>query len=320
MKRVILIAEREFSPQAMRMLARVGRVIPFGSRSVFFKNLPRAHVVVAGLEVNFTKAVLDRAPRLELVASRTTQLRHIDRAETARRGIAVVHIKGDSPVLRQIPSTAEETFALVLALVRNIPWAMRSLEAGRWERRRYGGHELAGKTFGVIGFGRLGSYVARYARAFGMRVIAYDPYVSASAMARGGARRAGLNALLRAADVVSVHCVYSDRTAGMLGARHFRLMKPTAVFINTARGEIADESALLAALKAKRIAGAAVDTLAGETPDGAHVKTHPLVDYARTHENMIIVPHLGGATREATEKSMLHIAELTVQWCRRHPL
>lgn len=317
-KSVILIAERHFSPAAIKILGKAGHAVEFGDRRRFLKNLPRAEAVITGLEVKFNKPMLVRAKRLRLIASRTTQLRYVDLAEAKRRGIKIINIKGNSSVLRKIPSTAEETFALLLALVRNIPWAFNSIKQGKWERRKYGGNELAGKTIGLIGFGRLGSYVSRYARAFGMAVIAYDPYVSAEKMARSGVKKVSAERLLKTSDVVSLHCVYNDKTEGMLGRRHFRMMKPAAVFINTARGEITDEAALLEALNKKWIAGAAVDTLSNEDPRGKHLIKNSLVEYARRCENLIIVPHLGGATAEATEKTQIYIAELAAKWLRRH--
>lgn len=313
----ILIAEREFSDRARALLARAGRVIPFGSRQEFMRNLSDAHAIVAGLEVKFDRATLARARVLRVLGTRTTQLRHIDLDFCRERGITVVNIRADSPVLKNTPSTAEEAMALMLALARRIPWAHASVTRGEWKRRAYGGNELKGKTLGLIGFGRLGRMVARYAMAFDMRVAAYDPRVEAGDMKKLGVRRMALMSLLRHADVVSLHSVYNEKTKGMLGREHFAAMKQTAFFINTARGEITDEAALCDALGKGMIAGAALDTLAGETPDGSHLKIHPLVAYACTHENLIILPHLGGATVEATERTQIAIAGMVVNALRR---
>lgn len=308
----ILIAESKFSDRARALLARAGRVIPFGSRKEFMRHLPDAHAIAAGLEVKFDRAMLARARALRVLGTRTTQLRHIDLDFCRERGIVVVNIRADSPVLKNTPSTAEEAMALILSLARRIPWAHASVIRGEWKRREYGGNELKGKTIGLIGFGRLGRMVARYAMAFGMHVAAYDPNVGAGEMKKLGVRRMALMPLLRRADVVSLHSVYNEKTKGMLGREHFAAMKRTAFFINTARGEITDETALCDALRGGAIAGAALDTLAGETPDGSHLKTHPLVAYARTHDNLIILPHLGGATIEATERTQIAIARMIV--------
>jgi D-3-phosphoglycerate dehydrogenase len=296
----ILVAESVFSDEARAELERVGEVVPFER---FDAELPRADAIVAGLELDLDGSVLERAPRLRVIATRTSQLRHIDLDEARRRGIEVLRIEPDDPLLRETTSTAEETLALVLALVRNVPWAFDSAKEERWERARYGGHELAGKTIGLVGYGRLGRMVAGYARALGMDVLANDPYVEVE-----DAEAVPLDDLLRRADVVSIHCTFTDDTRGLIGARELALVKPSAVLVNTARGEIVDEAALLAALEKGRLAGAAVDTLAGERPDGSHLRDNPLVRYAREHENLIVLPHLGGATVEATERTQLHIA------------
>lgn len=308
-----LVAERDFDPAALRALASVFRVLPHDARA---SHLAEADVLVTALELRLDKPVLDRARRLRLIGSRTTQLRHIDLDECRRRGIGVVNIKADSPVLRKTTSTAEEAMALLLTLVRRLPWAFDSIKARRWERKRFGGHELSGKTLGVIGFGRLGRLMTRYARAFGMQVVATDPFVAAAEIRRRGARKVTLEALLRGSDCVSLHSIYDASTYRMLRARHFRMMQRHAVFVNTARGEITDEAALLAALEGGWIAGAALDTLSGETPDGSHVRGHPLVAYAAAHDNLIIVPHLGGATIEATTRTQRHIVDLVIRAAR----
>jgi D-3-phosphoglycerate dehydrogenase / 2-oxoglutarate reductase len=298
---VILLAE-PFAESARRVLTDVGEVVDWDET-----RLADADAVVTGLEIHLRKPLLDRMPRLRVIASRTSQLRHLDLEEAERRGIEVLSIDADAPALQETSSTAEETFALLLALVRNVPWAFDALKNERWERRRYGGRELKGKTLGVIGYGRLGRMVADYARAFGMRVLVNSP----------GEDGVTLDELLRESDVVSVHCTYDETTRGLLGEDEFRSMKPTAYFVNTARGEITDERALLKALEEGWIAGAAVDTLADEQPDGSHLRGNPLVEYARRHENLIVLPHLGGATQEATERTQTYIAEKLADWLRR---
>jgi D-3-phosphoglycerate dehydrogenase len=296
----ILIAERHFSPVARAELEQVGEVIPFER---FDEELPSADAMLVGLEIEVDRSVLDRAPKLGAIATRTSQLRHIDVGEARRRGIEVLSIESDEPVLQETTSTGEETFALVLALLRHVPWAFDSIKGERWERARYMGRELAGRTIGLVGYGRLGQMVAGYARAFHMQVLANDPYVDI-----GDAEAVSLEELLRRADVVSIHCTFNDETRGLIGGDELALMKSSAVLVNTARGEIVDEAALLAALESGQIAGAAVDTLSGERPDGAHLQDNPLVRYAREHENLIILPHLGGSTVEATERTQIHMS------------
>src|SRR5439155_12559268 len=159
------------------------------------------------LDLAVDEALLAKAEKLRVIASRTSQLRHLDIAAIERRGIDVLSIEADAPALQETTSTAEEALALVLALVRNLPWAFDAAKAGRWERARYGGHELAGKTIGLVGYGRLGRMVAAYARALGMGVLANDPYVEVE-----DAEAVSLDDLLRRADVVSIHCTFTDET------------------------------------------------------------------------------------------------------------
>jgi D-3-phosphoglycerate dehydrogenase / 2-oxoglutarate reductase len=309
-ERTILIAESRFDPEARAVLAAAGEVVDFDT---FDERLPDADALVAGLEVAFTADVLARAPRLRVIASRTSQLRHVDLDEAKRRGIDVLFIDPQDPLLQETSSTAEEAWALLLALVRNVPWAFDALKAGRWERARYGGHELKGKTLGLIGFGRLGRMVARYAQAFELEVLASDPNVGDDEIRAAGCTPTKLDDLLARVDVVSIHCTFSEDTRGLIGARELELMKPSAVLVNTARGEITDEAALLAALERGTIRGAAVDTLSGETGDGSHLRDNSLVAYARAHENLIVLPHLGGATEEATARTQRYISRRLVE-------
>lgn len=311
---LVLVAETRFSPEASAVLQEVAQVVRCDSVESFSARLPEADAVLVALEIQLTRDLLDRARRLRVIASRTSQLRHLDVEEAKRRGIQVLSIEAGAPALRRTNSTAEEAMALALALLRNIPWAFDSVKAGHWERFRYGGHEVAGKTIGLVGFGRLGRMVAGYARAFEMRVIATDPHVEDTVIRAAGVEPVGLRDLLSRSDVVSLHCTWSDATRGLIGGEELALMRSGAVLVNTARGEITDESALLEALRSGALAGAAVDTLAGERPDGSHVRHNPLVEYARTHENLIILPHLGGATVEATERTQIYISRRLRDW------
>jgi D-3-phosphoglycerate dehydrogenase len=300
----ILIGESRFSERARAVLEQSGTVLDFESREAFTAHLPQAEGVVLGLEVQLRDELLASAAKLRVVASRTSQLRHIDLDETRRRGIDVLWIEPDAPVIEETTSTAELTIGLLLGLVRNIPWAMRSVEQERWERFGYGGTELRGKTIGLVGFGRLGRMVARYAQALELRVLASDVSEKRGDIEAAGAIPVTLEELLRESDVVSLHCTWSEETRGLIGAAELALMRRGAVLVNTARG---------------RLAGAAIDTLAGEQPDGSHVAGNPLVAYARTHENLIIVPHLGGATADATERTQVHISERLAAWLQQNP-
>jgi D-3-phosphoglycerate dehydrogenase len=311
----ILIGESRFADSARRLLEPAGDVVEFAR---FHDRLPEADAIVVGLELRLDAGLLARAERLRVIATRTSQLRHLDREAAASRGIDVLFIEPDAPTLQATASTAEETIALLLALVRNLPWAFDALKEERWERARYGGSELRGKTLGLVGFGRLGRMVAHYAQAFGMTVLAHDPYVADAEIGEHGVEPLPLDEVLRRSEVLSLHCTWSDETFGLIGERELARLPPGALLVNTARGEITDEAALLAALESGALGGAAVDTLAGEAPDGAHLVGNPLVAYARAHENLIVLPHLGGATREATERTQQYICGKLVRWLQEH--
>jgi D-3-phosphoglycerate dehydrogenase len=311
---LILVAESQFAPQALAALDGLGDVEICTDAAAFAARIEAAEAVLVALEIPLTPQLMARAERLRVIATRTSQLRHLDVAEAERRGIAVLSIAADAPALQATNSTAEEAIAMLLALVRNVPWAFDALKDGRWERGRYGGRELAGKTIGLVGYGRLGRKTAAYARAFGMRVLATDPNVDIN----GDAEARPLSELLAESDIVSLHCTWSEETRGLIGATELASMKQGAYLVNTARGEITDEAALLEALESGHLAGAAIDTLADETADGSHLRDNPLVDYARTHENLIVLPHLGGATVEATERTQVYIAEQLRDWLQAH--
>lgn len=233
-----------------------------------------------------TADILQAADRLKVIGRAGVGVDNIDLEVATRRGVVVLNAPGGNVV-----SAAELTFALMLALVRHLARADATLRSGVWERGRFKGIELYGKTLGLVGAGRIGSEVAKRARAFGMRVIAYDPYLSRERAERMGIQLVTLPDLLEESDVVSIHTPLTDETTGMIGARELAMLKPTAYLINAARGGVVDEDALAQSLSEGRLAGAALDVFAREpVPAG-----HPLLEL----DNVLVVPHLGAATREA---------------------
>jgi D-3-phosphoglycerate dehydrogenase len=198
--------------------------------------------------------------------------------------------------------------ALALALLRNIPSAAQSVCQGFWNRDLFRGHELFGKTVGIVGMGRLGTIVAGCFRAFGMDVLGYDPRPD---FPHGAARRVeDLDLLIEASDVLSLHVSYSESTRHLIGQEQLSRVRPGAVLVNTSRGGVVDEQALLAALEGGRLAGAALDVLDGEP----HVDAgHPLVAYARERSNLLVVPHIGGNTYESFEKTETFLARRLVE-------
>ncbi len=255
--------------------------------------------------------ILQSAPRLKAIVTATTGLDHIDVATAAAQSVQVLSLRGETEFLRSIPATAEQTWALLLALMRHLPAATQDVQAGHWHRDAFRGHELAQKTLGIVGCGRIGEKVARYALAFGMTVLAHDPYQAT--LPAGVMRCHTLADLLAQSDVVTLHVPLQPDTVELIDAQALALMRPDAVLINTARGAIVDEASLLAALQHQHIAGAALDVLAGESeaPPSAE---HPLIQYAQAHRNLIITPHIGGATYESMQNTEVFMARKLAQF------
>jgi D-3-phosphoglycerate dehydrogenase len=304
-----LLAEASrFSPIAARDLRALGEVVEFdGDRGELLDRLMDIDVLVTGLAHVIDRTAFERAPALRLIATPTTGLNHIDIAEAERRGIRVVSLRGETEFLSNVTATAELTWALLLGLVRWLPAAHADVVAGCWDRYRFVGRELKGKTLGILGYGRLGRIVADYGRAFRMRVLAaeVEPVTPGE-----GVELAPLDRVLGEADVVSLHLPLIDATCGWFDADKIAMMKSGALFLNTARGELVDERALVEALSCGRIAGAGVDVLAGEaslSPDW--LAQNPVWRYAQTHANLLLTPHLGGATKDSMEATAIFLVE-----------
>jgi len=272
---------------------------PLGDEDARVEALRDFDVVMALRERTLLPArVIERLPRLRLIVTAGMRNAAIDFAAAKAHGITICGTGG-------LPyPTAELTFGLLLGLARDIPNQERMLRAGRWQTAV--GHGLNGKTLGVLGLGTLGSRVARIARAFEMNVIAWSRNLTDAKAAESGARRVELDDLLRTSDYVTIHLVLGDRTRGLIGARELALMKPTAYLVNTSRSPIVDEAALIAALEAGRIAGAALDVYTTEPlPADAPITRAP-----RT----LLTPHLGYVTEETYRVFYGHALEDIEAW------
>ncbi|HKI83405.1 MAG TPA: hydroxyacid dehydrogenase, partial [Candidatus Krumholzibacteria bacterium] len=227
----------------------------------------------------------------------------IDLQEASRRGIVVFNTPGGNAV-----AAAELTFALLLALVRKLVQGHLALAQGEWERQRYVGTELAGKKLGVVGVGRIGTLVAERARAFGMQILAHDPFLSDERAAAEGFTKLELHDLLRRADILTLHLPLSDETRGLIGSEEIALMQRGALLVNCARGGLVDESALTRALQSGHLAGAALDVYEEEPPSAGH----PLLSM----EQVVHTPHLGASTKEAKSKVGIAAARSIVEFLR----
>ncbi len=259
--------------------------------------LPQVHAILdASMKVPLRQAELDTAVNLKLIATATTGADHIDSKALAARSIPLLTLKGQKQVLNELTPAAELSWMLLMACARHLRAANRHVESGLWDREKFPGMLLKGRTLGLIGCGRIGQWMSRYATAFGMRVIGYDPYLPETEWP-ATIERTDLDTLLQNAHAVSIHVHLSDETRGLVGPREFSLIRPGTILINTSRGAICDEDALLQALESGHLGGYGTDVLEGEPA----IQTSRIWQYAQKHDNCLITPHIGGFSPDAVD-------------------
>lgn len=266
------------------------------STAEFAQALARAHAVIVRSATTVDAAMLDAAPELKVVVRAGVGVDNIDVDAATRRAIAVFNAPSGNTV-----AAAELTMALILAMMRHVAEADRSVRDGEWERSRFQGVELEGRTLGLIGAGRVGGEVVTRARSFGMEVIVYDPYLTDSRARELGFRLTDLDELLKSSDVVSIHVPLTSETEALLGAEELAAMKSGAYLVNVARGGVIDESALADALRDGRLSGAALDVYETEPlPADSPLRQAP---------NLVMTPHIGAATEDAQVRVAAEAAE-----------
>jgi len=298
-KRVV-IAE-EFSGSGLSVLRQDGIEAVFcigKTREALADALKDADGLIVRSQTRVDRDLIAAGPKLHVVARAGVGVDSIDVSACTQAGIVVVNTP-DANVIAAV----EQTFALMLGLLRHTPQAYASMKAGKWERQTLVGGELYGKALGIAGLGRIGGAVAARARAFGMQVLVYDPYISSVQAEAHDVQLLSLDDLLERSDIVTLHMPLNDRTESLIDASRLKKMKPNALLINCARGGLIDEDALLAALDGAQLAGAALDVFAKEPPErgssSARLQAHSLV---------LATPHLGGSTREALERVAVELA------------
>ncbi len=252
-----------------------------------------AMVVRSGTKV--TADIIEKAESMKVIGRAGAGVDNIDTAAATRKGIIVMNTPGGNTL-----STAEHTFSMLMALARNIPNAHSSLVAGRWDRKKFMGTELFGKTLGIVGMGKIGREVALRAQSFGMTTIGYDPVLSTDVGLKMNVELVSLDEIYRRSDFITVHTPLSEETKGLLNEQSIAKCKKGVRLINCARGGIIDEAALLKALDSGHVAGAALDVFVTEPPTDFALVKHP---------NVVATPHLGASTEEAQEKVAIQIAE-----------
>ncbi|MEK7780858.1 MAG: phosphoglycerate dehydrogenase [Verrucomicrobiota bacterium] len=257
-----------------------------------------AVAMVVRSETKVSKKVLEAAPKLRVVGRAGVGVDNVDVEAATQRGVVVMNTPAGNTI-----TTAELTFTMLLSLARKVPQAHATMVAGQWDRKKFQGVELSGKTLGVLGAGRIGGEVIKRALAFGMRVVAYDPFLTeARAKALGVELANDMDVVYREADFITLHMLVTEQNKGMLNAAAFAKMKPGVRIVNCARGEIIVENDLIAALDSGKVAAAGLDVFIAEPLPA----DHPF----RKHPSIILTPHLGASTEEAQEKCGIEVAEV----------
>ncbi len=293
---VVLVAE-PLAPSAIDVLAHDFdvRQTDGADREALLAAIRDADALLVRSATQVTEEVLAAGTRLKVVARAGVGLDNVDVAAATARGVMVVNAPTSN-----IVSAAEQAVALLLACARNLAPANAALKQGEWKRSKYTGVELAGKTVGIVGLGRIGVLFAQRMISFGTRLIAYDPYVQPARAAQLGVRLVGLEELLAESDFISIHLPKTPETQGLIGDRELRLVKPSVRIVNAARGGLVDEDALAKAIAEGRVAGAGIDVYASEP-----CVDSPLFGF----ENVVATPHLGASTTEAQDKAGAAVAK-----------
>ncbi|HWB37040.1 MAG TPA: phosphoglycerate dehydrogenase [Rugosimonospora sp.] len=292
---VVLVTE-ELAPAALAVLDSdfTLRQVDGTDRPALLAALAGADAVIVRSATQIDAEAIAAAPRLRVIARAGVGLDNVAVPAATARGVLVVNAPTSN-----IVSAAEQAIALLLTVCRHTSAAHASLRSGKWQRSKFTGVEIAGKTLGVVGLGRIGVLVAQRMQAFGTRVVAYDPYVQPARGAQLGVTMMSLDELLRCSDLITIHLPKTPETVGLIGARELRLVKPTVRIVNAARGGLIDEAALLEALRENRIGGVGLDVFATEPCTDS-----PLLAF----DNVVAVPHLGASTVEAQDKAGLAVA------------
>lgn len=290
-----VLVREPIAEAGIRLLRERGFEVDVDGDSDLGEAISRYDAIVIRSATKLTADVIDRAERLKVIGRAGVGIDNVDVDAATRRGIVVANAPESTVV-----SAAEHTIGLLVALSRNIPQAHAALKQGRWERKAYGGVELADKTLGVLGFGRIGQQVARRAAGLGMRVVAYDPFVAPDRFRELGVEPVeSTEDVYAAADFLTLHLPLTDDTRQSVGADAFAHMKDGVRLVNAARGELIDEEALLEALRAGKVGGAALDVFSAEPYSG------PLLEL----DNVVATPHLAASTEEAQDRAGVIIAE-----------
>lgn len=279
---------------ALRYLEDIADVVHFPpTQESLIDNINDFDAYLAAGSVKMNSEIIDKSSKLKVIATPSTGTDHIDTVYAKQKNIDVLHIAKELQLLEGFTATAEQAWALLLACIRNLPAAIDCAKNGNWARERFTGTQLYNKTLGIIGLGRLGKMMVSFGNGFNMKVIGYD----IEKKNIDGVKQVTLDELLESSDAISVHIHLNEKNKNFISKDIIKKMKKGVVLINTSRGAIIDENALLDNLKSGHVGSAGLDVIHGEWDKDIY--DHPLIKYARQNDNLIISPHIGGSTVES---------------------
>ena len=311
--KILNLDHGRFDKKAKDTLNKIGYVDEKNLDTNQLRNIIKMYnILIVGLENSVDSKIIDNGTNLNIIATSTTGLDHIDTNAAMKKNIRIVSLNGENKFLSTISSTAEYTFGLILSLIRQIPTNISIVKNYTWERDIYQGIQLKGKTIGIIGFGRLGRMIAQYANGFEMNILTYDPILSNIDPKFSYVTMVRLKKLLSSSDIITIHASLNESTENLIGPEEFNSMKKGCYLVNTSRGKLVDENALLNSLDRGQLKGAALDVLANETDFSENFPKNKLIEYSKINKNLIITPHVAGLASDAVTNTRYFIAKKIV--------
>lgn len=267
----------------------------------------------ASMKVRVPAEIIEKAENLKIITTATTGADHIDQNALEKKGVPILTLKGQKQILWNITSAAEHSWLLLMACARKLPEAVQHVKEGGWDRVQFPGLMFRGKTIGIIGMGRIGNWMSKYANGFGLSVLGYDPFTEEFPER---VKKVEMDELLEASDFISIHVNFTPETKGMITSEMIKKMKPGVIFINTSRGDLVDENALVEELESGRIRAVGADVLQGEP----EIKENVLWQYGQNHSNVIITPHIAGFCPESVDITVRFAAERILNYFNENDL
>jgi len=253
-------------------------------------------IYLCSASIKIDNELLENAKKLKYIFTPSTGTDHIDKRLIKKKNIKLIHIAKDLSLIKSFTATSELGFGLLLSILRNLSIASNAAKKGNWLRSKFKGQQLFNKTIGIIGYGRLGKITAKIAKGFGLKILVFDIKKFKNLH---HIKFVSLHKLLRSSDYIFIHVHLTKKTEKLLNKKNMKFIKKNSIIINTSRGKIIDENSLLYLLKSKKILGAGLDVIDGEWLSQKKLYNHKLISYSRKNPNLLITPHIGGATLES---------------------